>query len=42
MGPFVLVHGGDFVKLTYDQQGKPDMKTVIPANLQRVGKSAVS
>ena len=42
MGPFVLVYGGDFVKLTYDQQGKPDMKTVIPASLQRPGKSAGS
>jgi hypothetical protein len=40
MGPFVLVYGGDFVNLTYDRQGKPEMKTVIPANLQRMGKSA--
>ena len=42
MGPFVLVYGGDFVNLTFDRQGKPDMKTVIPANLQRAGKSADS
>jgi hypothetical protein len=42
MGPFVLVYGGDFVNLTFDRQGKPDMETVVPANLQRVGKSADS
>jgi hypothetical protein len=42
MGPFVLVYGGDFVNLTFDRQGKPDMKTVIPANLQRAGESADS
>jgi len=42
MGPFVLVYGGDFVNLTFDRQGKADMKTVVPTNLQRAGKSADS
>jgi hypothetical protein len=42
MGPFVLVYGGDFVNLTFDGLGNPDMKTVIPANLQRPAKSADS
>jgi hypothetical protein len=40
MGPFVLVHGGDLVSLTFDGQGKSDMKTVIPPNLQRAEKLA--
>ncbi len=42
MGPFVLVYGGEFVNLTFDRQGKPDMKTVIPARFQRAGKLADS
>lgn len=42
MGPYVLVYGGDFVNLTFDAQGKPDMKTVIPTNLRRAGKSTDS